>query len=220
MTGDPRRREPGSRERETGENGSGNPESQAQRERLINAFTKVASERGYGGATAEAVAAAAGLPEEVFYEHFEGKRQLLGAAHDTFFSRLIDETASGVDDAHEWPLRVKQAVVAMLEFLGETSTRARFFTVEALTAGPLVLERQAAELERVVPMLREGRDHFPEAADLPALTESVLVGGVAYLLRGSLLAEGPLPVERLETELVEVLLTPYLGSSEASRIAN
>ena len=48
MTGDPRRREADGREREAGENGSGNPESQAQRERLINAFTKVASERGYG----------------------------------------------------------------------------------------------------------------------------------------------------------------------------
>lgn len=165
------------------------------------------------------VAAAAGLPEAAFYEHFESKRQCLSAAHDSFFSRLIDETASGVDGGHEWPLRVKEAVASMLEFLGETATRARFFTVEALTAGPLILERQAAELERVVPLLREGRDHFPEAADLPALTESVLVGGVAYLLRGSLLAEGPLPVERLETELVEVLLTPYVGRREASRIA-
>jgi AcrR family transcriptional regulator len=186
---------------------------------LINAFTKVASERGYGRTAVEDVAAAAGLPERVFYEHFENVRQCLSAAHDSFFGRLIDETARGVDERHEWPVRVKEAVTSMLEFIGETATRARFFTVEALAAGPLILERQAAELERVVPMLREGREHSREAADLPALTESILVGGAAYLVRGALLIEGPLPVERLETELVEVLLTPYLGSREASRIA-
>jgi AcrR family transcriptional regulator len=186
---------------------------------LINAFTKVASERGYGRTSAEDVATAAGLPERLFYEHFENVRQCLGAAHDSFFGRLIDETASGVDERHEWPVRVKEAVTSMLEFIGETEIRARFFTVEALAAGPLILERQAAELERVVPMLREGREHSPEAADLPALTESILVGGAAYLVRGSLLTEGPLPVERLETELVEVLLTPYVGRREAGRIA-
>ncbi len=68
-------------------------------------------------------------------------------------------------------------------------------------------------------MLREGRERNPEAAGLPALTETLLVGGAAYVVRGTLLAELPLPVGRLERELVEILLSPYLGSAEARRIA-
>jgi AcrR family transcriptional regulator len=219
VTGDPRRRKSGGRERDVGGNGTGSPESQAQRERLINAFTRVASERGYSETTAADVATVAGLPDNVFYEHFESKRQCLSAAHDAFFGRMMSEAADAIDPDDDWPTRVRDGVTAMLEFVDETFSRARFFAVEALAAGPLILERQAAEIERVVPMLREGRRRYPAAADLPELTELLLVGGAAYVVRASLLSEGPLPVKRLETELVEILLGPYLGSDEARRVA-
>ncbi len=219
MTGDPRRRQPGDRERDVGDNGHGNRESQAQRERLINAFTKIASERGWAETTVAEVAAAAGTTVDDFDRNFANLRQCLSASHDAFFSRLSAEVAGAVDDADEWPLRVRDAVAATLEFVAETATRARFFTVDALSAGPMILERETSELARVVPSMREGREHSRSAAELPQLTEEILVLGAACLLRGVLLGEDPLPLERLRTELVEVLLAPYLGPAEAARIA-
>jgi AcrR family transcriptional regulator len=219
VTGDPRRREVGGRERSAGENGSGNPESQAQRKRLIDAFTKVAAERGYLQTTVNEVAASAGVPRSAFYAHFADKRQCLSAAHDAFFDRLLAEAASAVDGDREWPLRVRDAVAATLEFVGETASRARFFAIEVLVAGPLIAERHASALNRVVPMLREGRVHCPAAADLPELTEPMLIGGAAFLIQSTLLAEEGLRVAQLEAELVEILLTPYVGGAEARRIA-
>lgn len=203
MTGDPRRREAGKRERE----------------RLVNAFTKVASERGYEQTSVGQVAAVAGLPRSTFYVHFASKRQCLSAAHDAFFGRLLDEVASAVDDEQEWPLRVKAAVAAALEFVDETARRSRFFAIDVLVAGPLIVERHSSALGRAEPLLREGREHFPEAADLPELTEVVLIGGAAFLLCRSLLAEERLRVSRLATEMVEMLLVPYVGRGEARRIA-
>jgi AcrR family transcriptional regulator len=219
VTGEPRRREVGGRERSAGENGSGSPESQARRERLIDAFTKVAAERGYAQTTVNEIAVAAGVPDRDFYAHFADKRQCLSAAHDAFFERLMAETATAVDPDQEWPLRVRDAVGAALEFIEETASRARFFAVEVLVAGPLILERHVSALNRIAPLLREGREHYPAAADLPERTELVLIGGAAFLVLSSLLAEEPPRVPGFESELVEILLTPYVGRDEARRIA-
>jgi AcrR family transcriptional regulator len=186
---------------------------------MINAFTRIASERGWAETTVDEVAAAAGTTVDEFHRSFSNLRQCLSAAHDAFFRRLAAEVAAAVDDADEWPLRVRDAVAATLEFVAETATRARFFTVDALSAGPMILERETSELARVATAMREGREHSRSAAELPPLTEEILVLGAACLLRGVLLGEDPLPLERLRTELVEVLLSPYLGPAEASRIA-
>jgi AcrR family transcriptional regulator len=219
VTGDSRRRKPGARERKVGDNGHGNRESQSQRERLINAFTKIASERGWAETTVAEVAAAAGTTEAEFHRNFANLRQCLSAAHDAFFSRLTAEVEAAVDDVDEWPYRVREAVAATLEFVEETAPQARFFAVDALFAGPMILERENSELERVVPLMREGRERSPSASGLPPLTEPILVSGAACLLRGALLGEGPIPLERYRAELVEVLLSPYVGPAEATRIA-
>jgi AcrR family transcriptional regulator len=189
------------------------------RERLIDAFTRTAVERGYAATTVKEVAAAAGIPEEVFYDHFEGKAQCLGAAYDTFVDRLLAETRQTVGPERDWALRVKSAVPAVLSFVGETPTRSRFFAVEALSAGPLMLDRHSAATDRVVPLLRDGRERFPEAADLPDMVEPVLIGGVAGLVSSVLLAEEHARLAEMERELVEILLTPYSGREEARRIA-
>lgn len=201
------------------ENGFASREADAQRERLLDAFTRTAAEKGYPNSTVEEIAASAGLPEPVFYEHFSGMRQCLSAAYDAFLDRMILEARHAVDGGEEWPLQVKVAVAAGLAFVSEAETRARFFAVDALGVGPLILERYFAAIERVVELLRVGRTHFPEAMTMPAPTERVLVSGVACLVSGVLLAEEAERLPALAPELVETLLTPYVGLEEAKRIA-
>lgn len=220
MTGDSRRREDGDRERTAGDNGSGNRDSPPNaRERLIDAFTKVAAERGFRETTVEDVAALAEVPDHAFYAHFANLRQCLGAAHDAYFERLVAETTAAIDPRKDWPTRVREAVGAVIDFVDETLSRSRFFAVEAAVAGPLVLERQSAALGRIVPLLREGREQSPAAAELPELIEPLLIGGAAFLIQDSLLAERELRSQGLESEVVEILLTPYVGRREARRIA-
>jgi AcrR family transcriptional regulator len=201
------------------QNGSARGDSEAQRERLIDAFTRTAAERGYAKTTVKEVAASAGLPRGAFYEHFSSKDQCLTAAYDAFIERMVEEAQQAADDGDDWPLQVREAVAAGLGFVAETATRARFFAVEAPAAGPIVFERHIAAMSRIVFLLRSGRDHYPKAADLPELTEQVLVGGAACLVSAALLSEEHSRLPALESELVEVLLTPYLGRDEAKRIA-
>ncbi len=189
------------------------------RQRLLDAFTKTAAEWGYEQTTVPAIAASAGVGEPAFYEHFADKRQCLSAAYDAFFDRMIAEARHAVDSGQEWPLQVKVAVAAGLSYVSETESRARFFAVDAMAVGPLILERYFAALERIVELLRNGRRHFPEATEMPDPTERILVAGAGYLVSAALLEEEGERLLALAPELIEVLLTPYVGPEEARRIA-
>jgi hypothetical protein len=83
----------------------------------------------------------------------------------------------------------------------------------------MTLERYTASMAGIVGILRTGREERPQAADLPDLLEPVLIGGMAGLVTGVLLAEEHERLPAMETELVEILLTPYLGRDEARRVA-
>jgi AcrR family transcriptional regulator len=177
------------------------------------------AERGYENLSPAAVAATAGLPEAVFHEHFTSIQQCLGAAYDSFVARVMTETASAMGEDDDWPVQVRSAVAAGLAFVNETATRSRFFAVDALAAGPLILERYSASMAGIVGIMRAGREERPEAADLPDLLEPILIGGMASLVTGALLVEEHEHLPAMETELVEILLTPYLGRDEARRVA-
>lgn len=200
-------------------NGSARGGSEAQRKRLIDAFTRSASERGYAKTTVRDVAAAAGVSRSAFYEHFSSKHQCLSAAYDAYIDRMVEEAGQASANGEEWPLRVKEAVAAGLSYVAESAPPARFFAVDAPAAGPSIFERHVAAMARIVFLLRSGRDHYPDAADLPDLTEQILVGGAASLVSSALLSEEHTRLPSLESELVETILTPYLGRDEARRIA-
>lgn len=190
-----------------------------QRELLIDAFTRTAAERGYAKTSAEEVARRAGVSTQTFHAHFPDMRRCLSAAHDDFVERLAGQAEAAVNEEAEWADQVRTAVAVGVEFLVETASRARVFAVDAVSAGPVLLERHYASVERVAGMLRRGRERYPRAASLPGCTESILVGGIVSRIRAHLLAEEAALLPLLEPEFVEVLLTPYLGVSEAKRIA-
>lgn len=190
-----------------------------ERERLINAFTRVAAEHGYTQTGVEDVAAAAGLPTHCFFEHFESKSQLLEAAHDAFFDRLTEQARVACRSEASWPAGVKAAVAASMEFLLETASRARLFLVEAAAGGMPLFERRLALTNRLADMLEVGRERVLPPPDLPASTEWILVGGVLTRVSELLLAEEPGALVDLEPEVVELILRPYIGADEARTVA-
>ena len=74
-------------------------------------------------------------------------------------------------------------------------------------------------MQRVVLILRAGRDLYPEADRISDLTEPVLVAGITSLVTGALLSEEEARLAELEPPMVEILLTPYLGVEQAEEIA-
>lgn len=191
----------------------------AERDRLIAAFGKAAAEHGYIEVTGERIARYAGLPEGRYEAHFDSKERALIAAQDVFLERLLDDAVAGCGAASEWPGKVCAALSAVLASLVEASTLARVFWVEGTAASFAAAERHFVALERFAAMLRDGRRLYPRAAELPAPTERALIGGIASIVSGHLLAEEPQVLSGIEPELAELVLLPYLGPHEARRVA-
>jgi TetR/AcrR family transcriptional regulator len=191
----------------------------AQRERLVAAIARGAAEQGYDKLTIEHVVHYAGVSVATFYEHFSTKEQGLMAAFDAFLDRLWLEVSAVCETEATWPEKVKGAVDVTLSYLAEASQVARMFAVEAASASLAATERQLAALENFATLLRAGRELYPQAAELPAPTERALVGGIASIISGHLLAEEPQVLVDLEPELIELVLIPYLGQAEAKRVA-
>lgn len=193
--------------------------AEAQRERLVDAIARAAAEQGYDKLAVEQIARYAGVPQATFYEHFASKEQGLMAAFDAFLDRLLLEVSAVCEAEEEWPEKVRAAVGTALSYLAEISNVARVFVVEATGASLAAAERQLVALESFAAMLASGRLIYSRAAQLPAPTERALVGGIASIVSGHLLAEEPQALSALEPALSELVLIPYLGQEEARRVA-
>ncbi len=192
-----------------------------QRERLIAGIAEAIAENGYSGTTIAHITRHAAVSRRTFYEHFSSKDECFVAAYDTVMEQLRERVSAGFEEAGDWPHAVKAGIGAMLGFLAAEPHLARLCMVEALVAGPVVVERYDAAIQSFVPYFQSGREGRPkEVLDrLSETTEEALVGGMVSLISRRIIAGKAEDLEQLLPDLVEFTLTPYLGSEEAAKIA-
>lgn len=183
------------------------------------AFSRAAGEHGYSQLDIDLVCRYAGVSTELFREHFETIEQALVAAQEAFLQRLWLDLVGACEVGGEWPSRVRACVTALVGSLSEASAAARVFAIEAPGVSFAAAERQFAALDRLAALLRDGRSLYPESARLPEVTERALIGGVVSIVSEHLLAEEPRAIPALRRQLVEILLTPYLGFEQAQAVA-
>ena len=192
-----------------------------QRERLIAGIAEAIAEHGYSGTTIAHITRAAAVSRRTFYEHFSSKDECFVAAYDTVMTELRERVTTAFEQAEEWPQAIKAGIDAMLQFLAAEPNLARLCMVEALVAGPAVVERYDAAIQSFVPYFQEGREGRPPEvlARLSPTTEEALVGGMVSLISRRIIAGKTEELEDLLPDLVEFTLTPYLGSDEAAEVA-
>ncbi|HEX2391736.1 MAG TPA: TetR/AcrR family transcriptional regulator [Solirubrobacterales bacterium] len=192
-----------------------------QRERLIAGLAEAVAENGFAGTTIGHITRHAAVSRRTFYEHFTSKDECFVAAYDTVMVELRERIAEAFDEQDEWPRAVRAGIAAMLGFLASEPNLARLSMVEALVAGPVVVERYDAAIQSLVPYFRAGREGRSREvlARLSPTTEEALVGGMVSLISRRILAGKTEELESLLPDLVEFTLTPYLGGAEAAKIA-
>src|ERR1700727_1302626 len=188
-----------------------------QRTRLLDAAVAVVFEEGYRRLTARRVAARAGMSSKTFYDLFAGSEDCFLAV----FSRAVDELAGVVLPAWEaegeWVARVRVALAALLAFLEEEPELRRIVVVEALGAGPRVLESRARVLGVIACALDEGRAGARSGVKLPPLTAEGLVGAAFGVIHARLLEQHPEPLVGLLGSLMAMIVLPYRGHAAAAR---
>jgi hypothetical protein len=140
-------------------------------------------------------------------------------AFESAFARLqvLLETACAGDGT--WPERVTVTIRRAFEFAAADPDAASVLTNGALGQGVDGLERYERLTAYIAGLLEAGRAGSPHGADLPPTTERSLAGGVATIVANRVDREREGELLGLVAEVVQFVLTPYLGTEEARRMA-
>jgi len=140
-------------------------------------------------------------------------------AFDSAFATLQVRIESACAAAEEWPVAVAAGILAAFEWVAEEPREAQLLTNDALAGGSTGFERYERMIAYAAELLAPGREQAAHGDRLPEITERAMASGVAMLIaqRLSMGREGELP--SLVPEAIQFVLTPYLGSAEARRVA-
>jgi hypothetical protein len=113
---------------------------------------------------------------------------------------------------------MRDGIASMIALLASDPPLAGITLVEGLRAGRGVYDRYQAAVESFVPLIRTGAPAAPGGRQVPRATDEAIVGGIASLLGGRVLAGESEQLDDLTPAVLEFALTPYLGTVEARRI--
>jgi AcrR family transcriptional regulator len=185
----------------------------------------VVAEDGYTGMSVARITARAGVSRRTFYELFEDRQDCFLAVFDDGIARAGEITGAAYRTTQGgWRERVRAGLEALLGFFDDEPQLASLLVVDALGAGPRVLERRARVLETVAWTMDEGRDgstgtRAGRRRRSPPLTAEGVVGAVSSVIHARLLPiTGPAPhrspapcLTGLLGELMGMIVLPYLG---------
>jgi AcrR family transcriptional regulator len=190
-----------------------------QRERLIAGLAEAVAEKGYAAVTLADVVKHAKVSRRVFYANFESKEQCFLAAFEVVVDHLRELIGEAVEGVAGWPQQAIAVTRATLVFLASEPDLARLCLVESRGAGPAVAARFNEAVGEMAPLLRRGRAERPEGERLPASTEDSTIGALVSLVHRKVAAGEAAELEQLLPDCAELVLLPYLGPAEASRLA-
>jgi len=191
----------------------------SQRERLIDAMIETAVAEGFGQVTVTDVIRAAGVSRKTFYEHFADKQECFIAAYDEIIERLLRDTTAAYSTPGPWPRRVAAGMCVILELLASRPKLARFCVIEILAAGPRALARRDEVMRLFAQFVEPGREEAPRGVEVPALTATAMVGAAYSIVYDEILHGRGGELTALCTDLVYVVLAPYVGGRVAAREA-
>jgi AcrR family transcriptional regulator len=190
--------------------------TEIQRARMITAMIDVVSDRGRANATVAHVVARSGVSRRTFYEVFDDFEGCFLAALDQSIARGSEYVLEGYNPAEKWRVRIRAALIGLLEFLEDEPAMGHLCIVETLGAGPKVHGRRTAALDVMIAAVDEGRQESKAPTALPPLTGEGVVGGVLSVLHARLIEHRKSLLE-LTGSLMGMIVLPYLGPAAAHK---
>jgi AcrR family transcriptional regulator len=192
--------------------------SAVQRERLIVAMLRAASELGYRETNVQDVIERAGVSRPTFYEHFANKEACFLAAFDATATRLSDRVAAatrkGGDNLRD---RLRFGLETILHFAATERDAARTLIVEARAASAEAVMRRDDLLDHFADCIdAQVRELLPGVPSYSPVTAAGIVGGIEALLY-SRLNKGELEdFDSLLPSMMYFLVLPFEGHAAAS----
>ena len=188
-----------------------------QRSRLLSGAVSVIDELGYPRATVGRITGRARLSRRTFYQMFANRDECFVAVLEELVTTVTGEIAAADVECLPWRERVRIGVWGILVFFDREPVLARVCVVQALRAGPLVLERREAVLARLAAVVDEGRTEGARGEGCTSLTAEGLVGAAFAIVYSRLSRRDGEPLTGLLGELMAMIVLPYLGPAVARR---
>jgi AcrR family transcriptional regulator len=186
---------------------------------MLEAMTEIVADRGLYGTTIAAVAKQARVSRVTFAEVFGSIEQAFVALVEQVTSWPANLVRDAFERESSWSASVLAGLEALLVFLDAEPSIARVCLIDALAGPPAALEHRARLLEPLAVLVDGARSTLPEKRQPPPVTAEAVVAAVAGILHARLVAGEAPPFIGLLAELTGLVVAPYFGSSEASKVA-
>lgn len=203
----------------------------------------VVAEHGVGSATVARVVARAGVSRRTFYEQFSGCEDCFLAVFEDTVSRVSQIASDAAASAPPaWREQLRAGMSALLAFFEREPLSGSLLVVDALGAGPLVLERRTEVMQALAAIVDRGRAETKRSRGTrpsspssppPPLTAEGVVGAVLSVIHARMLEHragystngssrtgsrhGPAPLNGLLNPLMAMIVLPYLGAAAARK---
>src|SRR5690349_10638310 len=130
--------------------------TEVQRARILSAAVRVVGELGYEGMSVARVTGRAGVSRRTFYELFEDREDCFLALFDEVAAHAGMIVRAAAAGRESWREQVRAGLSALLMFVDDEPVLGSVLVVDALGAGPRVLERRTRELEVLKRVVEKG----------------------------------------------------------------
>jgi AcrR family transcriptional regulator len=182
----------------------------SQRARMMDAMVEAVADKGYAAVTVGDVVAGAGVSRRTFYEHFADKEACFLAAYECGADAVLAAVSAAVEaQGDDWRSRVRAGIETYTCVLAREPGLARTLIVDVLGAGPRAVELRQEVYGRFVDRFREARDLAADEELIPELYLRGLVGAIAELVQGHIVAHGADTLEEITPELVSLSVAVF-----------
>lgn len=194
--------------------------TEIQRSRMLAAALEAVEEVGYARMTVAQVIGRAKVSRKTFYDVFTDREDCFLAALEEAGGQVGGLVREAFEGEPAWRDGMRAALTELLLLLDEEPALARLLLVEALGAGPRVLERRANVLESLAKAVDRGRFVTSAVREPPEVAAEGVVGAVFAVLHTRALERNGERFACLLGALMNIVVLPYLGGRAASRELN
>jgi AcrR family transcriptional regulator len=191
--------------------------TEVQRTRMLAAAVQVVGELGYEKMSVARVTARAGVSRRTFYDLFEDREECFLAVFTETVERARQLACEAAREELEWRGQLRVGLAALLEFVTDEPLAGRVIIVDALKAGPAVLESRARLVQELILVVEGGRAQVKSGREVAPLTAEGLVGAVLAVMHTRLSGRGKGSLTDLLNPLMAMIVLPYLGAAAAER---
>jgi AcrR family transcriptional regulator len=183
------------------------PDSLDKRQRIVCAAARLAHERGYEALSIPGIAAAAGVSNQTFYDHFPGKQEAFLAGFDQIAQETFEVVAAAAAAEKPGPEAVGAGLRALLEQAAEDESFARLAFFELPMAGPAALDQADRTMSGFTSLF--GPQAVPEDTEAPPVMMKAITGGTWAVIQHEIAEGRREQLPQLAPQIVEFALAPF-----------